>query len=269
MPFLKSKDGAALYYELYGEGEPIIFLNGIMMSTLSWKDLVPIVSKKFKLILFDFRDQGNSSKMKEQYELDIHVNDLLRLIDGLGIPKIHMLGLSYGGLVALKFALLHQDRLNTLILPNTTSFISNHLREIGKAWETAAELNDGEKFLQLARPFIYSGKFYENHLDLIRKYQEMLKTMLTKEWFEAFMRLSGSTRNYYISQDELKTINIPTLLIGAEQDIIAPIKEMMTIYENIKGCEFVTIPQAGHGAFLEKTNEFATIVTGFALKYSG
>lgn len=266
MPFLKTKDGAELYYEVHGEGEPIIFLNGIMMSTLSWAGLTPIASKKFKLILFDFRDQGNSSKMKELYELDIHVGDLLSLMDSLGISKIHMLGLSYGGLVALKFALLHQDRLNTLILPNTTSFISNHLREIGKAWETAAELNDGEKFLQLARPFIYSGKFYENHLDLIRKYQEMFKTMLTKEWFQGFIRLSRSTRNYYISSNELKTIKIPTLLIGAEHDIVAPVKDMMTIYENINGCEFITIPQAGHGAFLEKTNEFMTMVMGFVGK---
>lgn len=269
MPFLKIKGGADLYYEVHGEGEPLIFLNGIMMSTLSWVGLIPIVSKKFKLILFDFRDQGKSSKMKEQYDLDIHVNDSLNLIDDLGIQKIHLLGLSYGGLVALKFALLHQDRLNTLILSNTTSFISNHLREIGMAWEIAAELNDGEKFLQLARPFIYSGKFYEKHLDLIRQYQEMLKTMLTKEWFEAFIRLSRSTRNYYISPDELKTIKIPTLLLGAEHDIIAPQKDMMTIYENINGCEFITIPQAGHGAFLEKTNEFVTMVMGFIIKYSG
>jgi len=269
MPFLKTKDGAELYYEVHGEGEPIIFLNGIMMSTLSWAGLIPIASKKFKLILFDFRDQGHSSKMKEPYELDIHVGDLLSLIDSLRISKIHMLGLSYGGLVALKFALLHPNRLNTLILPNTISFISNHLQEIGKAWETAAGLDDGEKFLQLARPFIYSGTFYQNHFDLILKYQEMIKTMLTKEWFEAFMRLSRSTRKYYISPDELKTIKIPTLLIGAEQDIIAPVKEMMTIYESVSGCEFITIPQAGHGAYLEKTNEFVTIVTGFVFKHSG
>ncbi len=268
MPFLKMIDDAEIYYELYGKGDPIIFLNGIMMNTLSWAGLIPAVSKMFKLILFDFRDQGHSSKMKEQYDLDLHANDLLNLLDALKIPKIHMLGLSYGGLVALKFALLNQERLNTLILPNTTSFMSNHLREIGKAWETAVELNDGEKFLQLARPFIYSGKYYETHIDLIYQYQEMLKAFLTKEWFQAFMRLSRSTRNYYISPDELKMIRIPTLLIGAEHDIIAPVKDMMTIYENISGCEFITIPQAGHAAFLERTKEFLTIVMGFVHKYS-
>jgi len=268
VPFLKTKGGADIYYEVYGEGQPVLFLNGIMMSTLSWASLIPTFSKKFKLILFDFRDQGHSSKMKGQYDLDIHVNDLLDLIDELGIQKINMLGLSYGGLVALKFALLHQNRLNSLIVANTISFITNHLQEIGKAWETAAGLNDGEKFLQLARPFIYSGKFYENHLDLIHRYQEMLKPVLTEEWFEGFIRLSRSTRNYYLSPDQLKTIKIPTLLIGSEHDIIAPVKEMMIIYENINGCEFITIPQAGHGAFLEKTNEFLTIVMGFITKYS-
>jgi len=268
MPFLESKDRAKLYYEVHGEGEPIIFLNGIMMSTPSWLDFIPIVSKRFKLILLDFRDQGQSSKMSEQYNLDIHVDDLLNLLDELGMPKIHMLGVSYGGDVALKFALSHQDRLKTLILPNTTSFFSNHIVEIGKAWETAAALNDGERFFQLAIPYIYSGTFYQSYLDWLHKRQEIFKTTLTKEWFEGFIRLSRSTTNYYISPDELRTLKVPTLLIGAEEDIITPIKDMKTIYENIKDCEFVIIPQAGHAAFLEKMNEFLTIVMGFVIKHS-
>ncbi|MBT9165575.1 MAG: AB hydrolase superfamily protein YdjP [Chloroflexi bacterium] len=268
MPFLNSSDGARLYYEVYGEGEPIIFLGGIMMSTLSWASFVPPVSRKFRLILFDFRDQGQSSRMNEQYDLDIHVGDLLSLLDELGIPKIHMLGLSYGGQVALRFALSHQDRLKSLMLPNTTSFISSHLAEIGKAWEIAAELNDGEKFFQLAIPFVYSGTFYQSSLDLLRQRQGMFKTLLTKEWFEGFIRLSRSTRNYYTSPEELKTIMVPTLLIGAEEDILTPVRLMETIHESVKNCEFVIIPKAGHGAFLEKMNEFLSIIMGFVIKHS-
>lgn len=268
MPVLSSKDGARLYYEIHGEGAPVVFLSGIMMSTLSWAQYIPTVSRKFKLILFDFRDQGQSSRMEEQYGLDIHVGDLLNLLDELGIPKAHLLGLSYGGQVALKFALSHQDRLETLILPNTNSFISNHLGEIGKAWELAAELNDGEKFFQLAVPFIYSGTFYQKYLDLLHERQGMFKSMLTQEWFEGFVRLCRSTKNYYVSPEDLKTIEVPTLLIGAEDDMITPISFMESMYENIKNCEFVTVPKAGHGAFLERLNEFLTIIMGFVTKHS-
>lgn len=269
MPFLRARDGAQLYYELHGQGEPAIFLNGIMMNTLSWMDLIPTVATELRVILLDFRDQGNSSKMAEQYDLDLHVDDVRQLLDELELHRVHMLGLSYGGEVALKFALRHQDRLKTLILANTVSSISDHLQEIGRAWETAAELNDGAKFFQLAIPFIYSATFYRTHREQLRQRQEVFRTMLTQDWFEGFVRLVRSTSNYRLSPEELRQIKVPTLVIGAEHDIIAPMSEIMIIHENVGGSEFIIIPQAGHGAFLEKPGEFLTGVLGFIGKHAG
>ena len=268
MTFLKTKDGVKIYYEVHRKGAPILFLNGIMMSTISWAYLVPIVSQKFQLILMDFRDQGRSSRMAAEYDLDIHVGDVLALLDELGLEQINLLGLSYGGQVALKFALAHQDRLHTLILSNTNNFITNHLSEIGKAWEVAAALNDGEKFFQLAIPFIYSRDFYARALDQLHARQEMFKGMLTKEWFEAFIRLSHSTQNFQVTPEELEKITVPTLLIGAENDIITPVELMREMHNRINGSEFVIIPAAGHGAFLEKAEEFLTLVLGFLTKHS-
>ncbi|HDJ29526.1 MAG TPA: alpha/beta hydrolase [Candidatus Acetothermia bacterium] len=268
MAFLETKDRARIYYEVHGEGAPILFLNGIMMNTISWAYLVPVISQQFQLILMDFRDQGRSSRMSAEYSLDIHVGDVLALLDELGLPKVHLLGLSYGGQVALKFTLAHQDRLHTLILPNTNNYITNHLSEIGKAWEVAAALNDGEKFFKLAIPFIYSRSFYARALDQLHARQEMFKEMLTKEWFEAFIRLSHSTNNFRVSPEELERITVPTLLIGAEDDIITPVELMRAMHEKIKGSEFVVIPEAGHGAFLEKADEFLTLILGFVTKHS-
>jgi len=73
------------------------------------------------------------------------------------------------------------------------------LREIGKAWETAAELNDGARFFQLAIPFIYAEPFYEKNLDFLMERQKMFKSLLTREWFEGFIRLSRSVKDYFIS----------------------------------------------------------------------
>jgi pimeloyl-ACP methyl ester carboxylesterase len=268
MPHLELKDGAQLYYEVQGEGDPFIFLNGVMMSTVSWVAYVPVLSRKFKLILVDFRDQGRSSRMTEQYELDIHAGDILGLLDELALPKVHMMGVSYGGNVALKFALYHQERLKTLLLPNTNNFISNILSQIGQGWELAAELNDGGKFFQLITPITYSPAFFQSSPEFFAQGQVLSKSMLTKEWFEAFIRLSRSAYNYYIPPEQLKTITVPTLLIGAEDDIITPIEYMEILHENIKGSEFVVIPRAGHGAVIERMNEIMTIIIGFATKNS-
>jgi pimeloyl-ACP methyl ester carboxylesterase len=268
VPHLDVGDGIKIYYEVHGEGEPVLFLSGIMMNTVSWAALAPTLSKKFKLILMDFRDQGQSSKMKGPYKTDIHVDDVFKLLDHLSIPKVHLMGLSYGGYVALSFALKHQDRLKSLMLPNTNSFIPNHLKVIGKGWEVAAELNDGEKFFQLATPIIYSGTFHAKYMDFLIQRQAMFKSMLTKEWFEGFTRLSQSIKGYHVGEEQMRTVKVPTLLVGADKDIITPVELQRILLDNIPGCEFVIIPDAGHGAFLEKMNEFMTIILGFVVKHS-
>lgn len=268
MPLLDTPDGAHLYYEVHGEGEPVIFLSGIMMNTLSWASYVPEISKRYQLILLDFRDQGQSSRMQNEYTLDVHVPDVLHLIDSLNLKRVHLLGLSYGGQVALKLAVSHQDRLKSLMLLNVNSVLTNHLSEIGRAWETAAQLYDGEKFFQLAIPFIHSRSFYDRSLDMLRERQEMFKTMLTKEWFDAFIRLSHSVRGYRVPEDELNKIEAPTLLIGAQDDMITPVRLMETLHNSIKNAEFVVIPEAGHGAFLERASEYLTLVTGFLGRHS-
>jgi pimeloyl-ACP methyl ester carboxylesterase len=71
-----------------------------------------------------------------------------------------------------------------------------------------------------------------------------------------------------VSPEQLRTIRVPTLLIGADHDILTPIRRMETLHENIEGSEFVVIHDAGHGAFLEKMREFLTVVIGFATKHS-
>jgi 3-oxoadipate enol-lactonase len=268
MPQLDVGDGIKLNYEVYGQGEPVLFLGGIMMNTLSWAAFVPVLSQKFKLILMDFRDQGQSSKMKSEYSISIHVGDVVKLLDALAIPSVHLMGVSYGGDVALLFALKHQDRLKTLMLPNTTSVIPNHLKVIGKSWEVAAELNDGEKFFQLSTPVIYSGPFYDKYLEVLMQRQSMFKALLTKEWFDGFVRLSHSIQDYNVTPEQLRTIKVPTLLIGADKDIITPIELQYILRDNIANSEFVIIKDAGHGAFLEKMNEFMTLILGFVIKHS-
>ncbi len=268
MAYLDLKDGAKIYYEVHGEGEPVIFLHGIMMNTMSWLTFIPYLSERFKLILLDFRDQGQSSRMQEPYGQDIHIGDVVRLLDVLSISRVHMMGLSYGGQVALRFALQHQNRLKSLCLFNTPNRVTNHLRQIGIAWETAAELNDGERFFQLAIPFIYSEPFYETHLDFLMERQKLFKSLLTKEWFEGFIRLSRSVKDYALSQEELRTIKVPTLLVGADLDIVVSNRAMTDIHQNIPNCEWLIIPDAGHGAFLERMNEFLTILIGFVTKHS-
>jgi len=268
MATFKSKDGLELYYEAHGQGDPVVLLGGIMMSTASWAQHAPVLARHVQLILLDLRDQGRSGRMNREYRLDVHIPDVIGLLDELSLPAAHLIGLSYGGQVALRVALAHPERVRTLILANSNHYIPNHLAEIGRAWDVAAQLNDGERFFQLAVPFIYSADFYAKHLDLLRQRQAMFKSLLTKEWFEGFQRLCRSTEGFALSVEELGRLRMPTLLIGAEDDMITPVRLMEEMHRAIPSCEFITLPRAGHGAFLERAGEFLTTVLGFLVKHA-
>ena len=94
-------NGVEINYSLSGSGEEtIVFLNGIMMNTLSWNEFVPILTEKnnYRFLRLDFRDQGFSSPCQEDYHVSIHVDDLKGLLDTLGLKKVHLLGVSYGAM---------------------------------------------------------------------------------------------------------------------------------------------------------------------------
>jgi len=268
MATFRTHDGLELYYEEHGRGEPVVLLAGIMMNTASWAQHVPVLAQHVRPLLLDLRDQGRSAKMTAPYKLDAHVPDVVGLLDHVGLDVAHLVGLSYGGQVAQRVALAHPERVQSLVLVNTNHYIPNHLAEIGRAWATAAALHDGERFFQLAIPFIYSSAFYRDHLEALRQRQAMFKSLLTREWFEGFIRLCQSTEGAALSEEDLGKIRMPTLLIGADEDIVTPVRLMEEMHRAIPGAEFATIPGAGHGAFLERAGEFLTLLLGFLLKHA-
>jgi 3-oxoadipate enol-lactonase len=267
MPTFRTKDGVELYYEVHGSGEPLLLLGGVMMSAASWAAHVPVLSRHVRLILLDMRDQGRSGRMRGEYPLDIHVPDILALFGELEIERAHVMGVSYGGQVAQRFALAHPERVRTLILANVNYYITNLLAEIGKAWEVAANLNDGERFFQLAVPFIYSRAFYAKHLEALHQRQAMFKNTLTREWFEGFVRLCHSAMAFRLTKEDLGRLLMPTFLLAAEEDQLTPLRVMEEMYEAIPHCEFVSLPGAGHGACLERPGDFMTAVIGFLVKH--
>ena len=125
-------EGKKVYYEVHGDhGEPIVILNGIMMSTNSWKPFIPDFSKNNVAILVDFFDQGQSARMTESYDHDIQVRLLNALIDILPYDRVSIMGISYGGEIAVQYAVRFPNRVRRLILANTAARTSDWLRKIG------------------------------------------------------------------------------------------------------------------------------------------
>ncbi|SHE90820.1 alpha/beta hydrolase fold [Marinitoga hydrogenitolerans DSM 16785] len=154
--------------------------------------------------------------------------------------------------------------IDKLILSNTTYKIDNYLYAIGEAWKIAAKTYDGEIFFDLALPFIYSKTFYNEKLEWLMNRRKLFKDILTKEWFDSFIRLISSNTTFDVS-NKIEKINVPTLLIAAEEDILTPVKDMEYINSKIKTSNLVVIKNSGHAAFLEKFKIYCNLIKGFLL----
>ncbi|HOO75656.1 MAG: alpha/beta hydrolase [Thermotogae bacterium] len=251
-----------LYYEIHGEGYPLIFLNGIMMSTGSWNDHVKELEKTNMVITYDMRDQGKSPRLDPGYNISVHADDLKDLMDSLGIKKANFLGVSYGGQVSQIFISKYPDMVNKLILANTTYQVDRYLAALGQQWKQAAALYDGEKFFDIALPPIYSRPFYNENYDWLMNRRAMFKSSLTKSWYDGFIRLASSNDTFNVS-DKLDSIKSTTLLIAGELDIITPLEDMEFMHSKIKNSVLKTIKGSGHGMFLEKMDEFLNIIKDF------
>ncbi|UCG06520.1 MAG: alpha/beta fold hydrolase [Desulfobacterales bacterium] len=111
-----------LYYEEYGQGPPLIMILGLGQDIVTWNFQISELSHQVRLIVFDNRDAGKSSRCSANYTTETMARDILGLMDHLEIEGAHILGTSMGGMIAQHVALLAPARLNSLILASTTSW---------------------------------------------------------------------------------------------------------------------------------------------------
>lgn len=263
MAFLEV-NGKKAYYEVHGDREStLVILNGIMMSCGSWQPFVSLLSQHFKVVLLDFYDQGKSDYLEETYTQDLQVELVKEAIVALDLQHVTLLGISYGGEVAMKFAVKYQDKIDKLILANTTAYTNQQLKAIGDAWVYAAKTHDGKQFFKNTIPPIYSMDFYEKNIDWLNAREGMFARLFDARWYDGFIRLVISAETHD-ARSEVNQIKVPTLLIGADEDIITPLACQVELNEAIENSRFVVIKNCGHASMYEKPIEFFSAVIGFA-----
>ncbi len=111
-----------LYYEEYGQGQPLIMVLGLGQDIATWGFQIAELSGHARVIVFDNRDSGQSSRCLDNYTTATMAQDILGLMDHLEIDRTHLLGTSMGGMIAQHVALMAPERLTSLILAGTTSW---------------------------------------------------------------------------------------------------------------------------------------------------
>ncbi len=253
-----------VFYSVTGQGKPILLLNGIMMSTASWKPFVETFSKDNQLIMVDFFDQGQSEKLPgQEYTQVIQVALLEALLNHLGLASVNVVGISYGGSVAMQFAIAHPQKVQRLVLFNATSHTSDWLMDIGRAWNKAAASGDGAAYYYTAIPTIYSPQFYAKRIDWMKNREKILVPVFSNPVFtQAMIRLTNSSETHDV-RPFLKNITAPTLIVSSEFDYITPMPEQTYLHEQIPNSELVILPGTGHASMYEKPLLFASLILGF------
>ena len=257
-------DGRQIYYEDHGAGKPLLVLNGIFMSCASWDKFVPAFSAHCRLLLLDFYDQGRTDKRSEDYSQSEQVELVGAFLRHLGLEACSIIGISYGGEIALQFASKHPKQVDKLILSNTCPNTSEWLRDIGHSWEYACNSHDGRQFFKTCIPIVYSPQFYVKNYAWASAREALFLRVFTPEIYDAFARLIRSAEAYDV-REKLGQFTAETLVISSEHDYVTPLFQQKEIVSGIANASHAMILDAGHAVMYEKPAEFISLVLGFMI----
>lgn len=246
-------EDANIFYKVIGEGEPIIFLHGGpgLAHDYFLPHFLQLSDMEYKKIFFDQRGGGKSAEpfILESINLENIVDDIDKLRKKLNLEKISILGHSFGGFLAVKYALKYQQFINKLILCNSTVFDK--------------KLSDEEEKIMTERVKEYDDEmmayFYDKTLmsklivgpDFIN---EKVIDLTAKKLEEEYLNT--------LEKCNLNKIKVPTLIIHSDYDFV-PYESSLQLTNMIQNSSLKLIENCGHFTFIEKCDELCRIIDDF------
>ena len=252
------------YYELHGpdDGPAYVLVNGLTQYSALWHPYRDaLVTAGFAVATFDLLGQGQSDKP----ELFIDQNDQIALLDALvttlGTRPVFLAGISFGGVIALRYAIEHGDRLAGLVPMSTFAELSPQLMLLGAALREGLILG-GVGYLQdLLLPMNVSSEWLAprlNALDAVKRPGWLINDAY------ALQNLMESFLDFQPMTPLLSSVRLPTMILNGELDFLTPRDLHETLRANIPDSALVLIPRAYHAFTLEKPALTAWLLTRFA-----
>ena len=257
-------DGHDIWYEYFGDGsrEAVALLNGLAMSTKAWYGLLPLLADEYDVLLYDYLGQGESSKPDEPYSITRIAQYLTLVMDELDVDKVHSMGISYGGFVAIEHARQFWRRLRTL----TLSGIILSREELFEQYEAISLrfYREGPERFDLYTEYMYEKIFGETFVRKVtRAGLEPMRQRFNDRYkndVHCLIRLTEAQEEYFGELDnrmsEYRAVATPTLIMPGAQDRAIPLwaqKKMLDVFPNAR---WELIPDAGHVVYLERPDVF-------------
>src|SRR6478735_9086288 len=258
-------NGQELFYEIHGEGPPLVMLMGIGYDSTLWTlQQVPVLLTRFSVVLLDNRDAGRSSRADHQYTIADMADDVAGVLDALDIHHTHLLGLSMGSMIGMEFALRHPDRLDRLILAGPDAAPARSAVDPIAIWNWV-KTNDpsGEVFGGQQLTWLFSSTFLPNQ-QAVKETIALLASNPNPVQPDAYDRQAQAYLQFD-ALDRLEAIKVPTLVVVGEQDLLTPPWVAREVAAGIPGARFEIITGNGssHVVPLERPDDFNQLVTNF------
>jgi 3-oxoadipate enol-lactonase len=268
MPVTRVND-INMYYEIHGEGDPLILIMGLGGDHFRWFRILPLLAENFKVLTFDNRGVGKTDKPDISYTMKMMSDDVAVLMDAVGIDKAHSFGISLGGMIAQNFALLHPDRIISLMLGCTFCggkyTVSNEGTGPGVLDPSLIETMLPEERAVEMMPALYSREFIDNNQDFVDIQIEYARN--NPPDIVGYRRQLGAAGTHD-TYDRLPEIKLPTLVIAGDADALIPAENSRIIASRIPDSELVILEGMGHGFYTEANEETARILTAFMKRHS-
>jgi pimeloyl-ACP methyl ester carboxylesterase len=255
-------NGVGLYYEIHGKGEPLLLIAGLASDSQSWLPILDELSRYYRVITFDNRGVGRTKPQDMEMSIPLMADDSIALLKHLGLSKVHFLGHSMGGFIALECAIRYPEYISKLILASTSVFNTERNKALFNDW--VSYLENGMKQELWFRNFFYwilTKRFFENG-DVLNDAIRLSIEYPYQQTAQAF-RNQVHAINEYNCLEALPGIQSKTMVICGKEDLLFTPEEIAAVLPAIPGAQFSFIDHAAHAVFMEKPGEFVKTVAFF------
>jgi pimeloyl-ACP methyl ester carboxylesterase len=256
-----SVNGLSIAYQREGNGPVLALLHGFTQDSRIWKAQIENLSKNFTVIAWDAPGAGLSGDPSGNFDISDWADCLARLLDSADVKQAHILGLSWGGLLAQEFYLRYPNRVLALILVGAYAGWKGSLSDSIAKVRLESCIHDSEMPPNEFVPKYLPGMFSDSA-------NEETKDALSKIMFDTHpkgFRLMATTLAISDTRSFLPTIKVPTLLIWGDSDKRSPMNVAHQMHSAIHGSKLEVIGGAGHVCNMEQPKRFNTIVREFCL----
>lgn len=251
---------AEIAYAVLGDGPPLVLLHPFPAHHELWLAAAQVLTSRYRVILPDLRGHGESDVGEGPATVEKHAADLARVLDEAGIGRAVFCGVSIGGYILFEFWRRYRPRIEALVLCDTRSQGETAESRTTRLQSAADVLEHGtEKFVDGMIPRLLGKTTLATRPDLIAGARRMMLKMSPED----IAQVQRGMAERPDSNPILKTIDVPTLILIGEEDILTTVADGETMRQNIPGSQFKVIAKAGHYAVWERAEEVGKVIRQF------